>query len=689
MTESFDRFRLRARPAVATLSLLILAATPASVRAQDCPTVAALRSYKPPEATRVFALDGSKLADLSPERRVMVTLEQVPATVWNGFVAVEDRRFWQHQGVDLRGVGRAIVKDITSLSLKEGFSTIPMQLARNVFPTELPRSDKMNRKVCEVKLAGAIEEAFTKRDILRMYVNQVYMGDGLYGVEAASRGYFGKPVSGVSIAEAALLVGLVKNPEGYNPRKDPTRAIQRRNIVLDVMAREKVITMAAAAQAKKTPLKIAPPIEAAGPAPYFVTALRRELRARFGDSADVKGLRVFTGLDPDIQRAAQLELVKQIRAVEKGTFGAYKHPVPGPTLSAAASGGSQYLQGMIVVLDAKSGAIRALVGGRDFTHSAYDRALSARRQPGSTFKPFVYAAALEAGLSPSALIETTPVTIANAGAVSWRPDDLVPDSVIRLPAREALALSSNNGTIRVGEWVGAAKVVDLAKRLGITTPIPAYPSIFLGAAEVIPIEHAAAYAALGNGGIRVKPHFITRVEDAHGKVLWRAPVTGTQVLDPGVAFVTTSMLQDAVDHGTGTAVRKAGFWLPAAGKTGTTNGAKDVWFMGMTPELVGGVWLGFDRPAQILPNAFGGNLAAPIWAAIMKTAYRTRPSPSPWQPPASLVQVPIDTESGLLATANCPVAQVRIEYIKADAQTAEYCPLHPVGHTSAGGHVKH
>jgi penicillin-binding protein 1A len=659
-------------------AMLLSLTTFSALRAQDCPTVQALRDYKPPEATRVLAMDGSRVADLSPERRIVVPLNQVPSGVWNGFVAVEDRRFWQHEGVDLRGIGRAIVKDVTSLSLKEGFSTIPMQLARNVFPTELPRSDKMHRKLCEVKLASAIEAAFSKRDILQMYVNQVYMGDGLYGVEAASRGYFGKSVSRVTVAEAALLVGLVKNPEGYNPRKNPDRAIQRRNTVLDVMAREKVITAATAASSKKEALKLVPPVEASGPAPYFVAAIRRELRERFGDSADVQGLRVFTGLDPVVQRASQLELVKQIKSIEKGTFGKYRHPVPPATGMQPASGaGSPYLQGLVVVLDVHTGEIRALVGGRDFTHSSYDRALLAHRQPGSTFKAIVYAAALEAGLSPSARIETTPVSVANAGAVTWRPDDLVPDSVTSLTVRDALALSSNNGAVRVGEWVGAAKVVDMAKRLGLSTPIPPYPSIFLGSAEVVPVEFAAAYAAIGNGGVRVKPHLITRVEDAHGKVLWRAPVAGGQVLDPGVAFITTSMLQDVIDHGTGAAVRRNGFWLPAAGKTGTTNGAKDVWFMGMTPDLVGAVWFGFDKPQEILPNAFGGNLVAPVWASIMKAAYTKRPDPSPWAAPVTLQQLPIDIDSGLLATPNCPPARVRIEYFTTASAPTEYCPLHP------------
>ncbi|HEY0305132.1 MAG TPA: transglycosylase domain-containing protein, partial [Longimicrobiales bacterium] len=247
---------------------LVLLPACSKASGQDCPTVERLRAYRPPEATRVYAMDGSRIADLSPERRVVVELNEVPKTVWGGFVAVEDRRFWSHEGVDVRGFGRALLKNIGSLSVKEGFSTIPMQLARQVFTEELPMSSKLSRKACEVSLAPKIEKAFTKREILKMYINQVYLGDGLYGVEEASRAYFGKPVREVNVAEAATLVGLVKNPEGYNPRKHPLRTVQRRNVVLDVMVREKVITAADAQRAKAIPLRLAPPVEAAGSAPY-------------------------------------------------------------------------------------------------------------------------------------------------------------------------------------------------------------------------------------------------------------------------------------------------------------------------------------------------------------------------------------------------------------------------------------
>jgi penicillin-binding protein 1A len=646
---------------------------------QECPSVEGLRDYRPPEATRVYARDGSLIADLSVERRVVVDLDEVPPVVSNGIVAVEDRRFWTHGGVDARGVARAIWRDVVTLSLREGFSTITMQLVRNVFPDELPRGDRLRRKSCEVLLAGRVEAAFPKREILRMYINQVYLGDGMYGIEEASRGYFGKPARRLTIAEAALLVGLLKNPEGYNPRRHPNRAIQRRNVVLDVMAREQVITQAEAAKARAEAVSVAPSLEAAGPAPYYVAAVRRELRERFGADAAVLGFRVHTGLDPVIQRAARAALVEQIGRIEGGAFGRWPHPKPERERIPPAEGsGSPYLQGTVVVLDARSGEVRALVGGRDFTHSSFDRALQARRQPGSAFKPIVYAAALQHGLSAASWVETTPVAIDLSGT-AWRPDDLVHDSVTRLTVRDAMALSSNNAAVRIGEQVGTRRVIEMARTLGITTPIPAYPSIFLGSAEVVPAELAAAFATLGNGGYGVTPRLISRVEDARGNVLWRAPQDPPHVLDAGVAFLATSLMEDVIDRGTGTAVRQAGFWLPAAGKTGTTNDARDVWFVGMTPDLAAVVWMGFDQPKQILPNAFGGNMAAPVWAQAMKAAYAARPAPAAWPVPESLLSAPIDARTGALAAPDCPPGDVRIEYFVPGTEPLEHCPVHGGG----------
>jgi penicillin-binding protein 1A len=664
---------------LAVLFGLLPACSRASGAQDKCPTVERLRAYKPPEATRVFAVDSSRIADLSPERRVVVELNQVPKTVWSGFVAVEDRRFWSHDGVDFKGFGRALFKNITSLSVKEGFSTIPMQLARQVFTEELPMSSKLSRKACEVSLAPKIEKAFTKREILKMYINQIYLGDGLYGVEEASRAYFGKPVRNVSIQEAATLIGLVKNPEGYNPRKHPLLAVKRRNVVLGVMAREGVISATEARQAKAQPLRLAPPIEAAGSAPYFIAAIRDELRERFGDDADVRGLRVYTGLDPVAQKAAREALLAQINKIETGDYGKWKHPVPDTTkLTPAQGAGSPYLQGMVVALDIRTGEVRALVGGRDFTHSSYDRATTARRQPGSSFKPFVYAAAIQQGMTLNTRVETTPVALAG-GHANWRPDDLVPDSVTELSVRDAFALSSNYGAIRVGQWVGPHAVIQMARAAGITTPIPPYPSIFLGSAEVNPIEFVAAIGTFGNGGKRIRPRFINKVTDARGKVLYQAKESNQYVLDAGVAYLTLSIMNDVVDRGTAGSIRRRGFWLPAAGKTGTTNDSKDVWFVGMTPDIVAGVWLGFDTPKTITARASGGQLAAPIWADFMKSTYAKRAQPAPWTPPEEVFAVPIDTASGGIAIDNCPAENVRIEYFLPGTDPTEMCALHTSG----------
>lgn len=646
--------------------------TISGVTGRGCPSIADLRTYRPPQATRVFAVDGSVVADLSPQRRVVLEIEEIPPLVREAMVAVEDRRFWDHGGVDFRSVARSLWRNVVGLSVQEGFSTIPMQLSRTVFPEQLPMHDKVSRKVCEVYLARRVEAEFRKREILERYLNQIYLGSGLYGVEAAAQGYFGKPVGEVNAAEAALLVALVKSPEGYNPRKHPEKATERRNIVLDVMADAGVVERSTAEAARRRPIQLAPPPDAAGPAPYFVASVRRELRERFGGDADIRGLRVYTGLDPALQRQARASLVSQIERIEGGSYGRYSH-AKGP----AASADTPVLQGSVIMLDPHTGDVRALVGGRDFATSQFDRAMQAKRQPGSAFKPILYAAALESGLPATARLGTSPVAVSSAGSPTWRPGDHLADTVETLSVRKALAVSSNNAAVRLGQWVGERRVADMGRRLGLSTPIPEYPSIFLGAAEVIPAELAAAFAAFGNGGYRVIPRLMLRVEDGDGRTLWEARNPSRQALDAGVAFLTLTLLEEVVNNGTAASIRRNGFWLPAAGKTGTTNDGKDVWFVGMTPDLVTGVWLGFDQPRPIIPGASGGGLAAPVWASIMHEAYKQRPSPAPWTAPRNVVSAQVDQATGYLATGNCPPEDVRIEYFLVGTEPESYCPIHP------------
>ena len=648
------------------------AATVTGVAGDGCPSVHDLRTYQPPQATRVFAMDGSFVADLAPQRRILLEFGELPPLLREAVVAVEDRRFWEHGGVDFRSVARAAWRNISTLSVREGFSTITMQLARTVFPEQLPMADKFDRKVCEVYLAEEIEDQLPKREILERYLNQIYLGSGLYGVEAAAQGYFGVSTDRLEPAQVAMLVALVKSPEGYNPRRNPELAIDRRNVVLDVMARAGVISSGTAEEASQEPLELVPPVEAAGAAPYYVAAVRRQLKARLGEDAHTRGLRVHTGLDPELQQLSRTALVEQIERIEGGAFGQYSH-ARGP----GADADTPVLQGMVVMMDPGTGEVRAMVGGRDFATSQFDRAFQAERQPGSAFKPLVYAAALEAGLPPTARLETSPVEVTTAGSPTWRPGDHVADSVETLSVRRALAVSSNHAAVRLGQWVGEERVAGLGMRLGLSTPIPTYPSIHLGSAEVIPAELVAAYAAFGNGGYRVEPTLIRRIEDREGNLLWQARPSRRQVLDAGVAFLTLTLLEEVVNDGTASSVRDGGFWVPAAGKTGTTNDGRDVWFIGLTPDLVGGVWLGFDRPRPIMPGASGGRLAAPVWTNVMERAYEDRPAPAPWAPPSNIVSAQVDEQTGYLATGNCPADDVRIEYFLVGTEPQSYCPLHP------------
>jgi penicillin-binding protein 1A len=637
----------------------------------DCPSVEALREYTPLQASRVFDRDGKLVAHLAPERRIVVPLEQIPAHVAGAFLAVEDKRFFRHDGVDYRRVVGAAVQDLRTLSFDEGFSTITMQLARNVFPEHLTREKTIRRKLWEVVLAREIEQEFSKDEILEMYLNQIYLGEGLYGVEAAAQGYFGRPARQLTPADAALLAALPKAPSYYSPRRNPVAAVRRRNLVLTLMADGRVITDRTAEEGMEAPLGLAPPIEAKGSAPYFVAAIRRELRERFGPDAETAGLRAYTTLDPQLQRTAEEALSKQIQAIEAGKLGKFRGATCG---GKQVKNAEQCLQGLFVAMDVKTGDVRALVGGRDFALSQFDRAMQARRQAGSAFKPIVYAAGIAAGIPI-----TTPLVGPGAADYEsgYRPADHVADS-LGIDLREGLRASSNRAAVALGERVGAGQVVQTAHQLGLTTPIQAYPSTFLGAADVIPIELIAAYSTFANGGTLVRPRLIRRVEDARGRVVYEAPVRAAPVLAPGVAYLTLSLMQDVVNRGTGHGVRAAGlpYAVPAAGKTGTTNEAADVWFVGATPDLVAGVWMGFDKPKRIMHGASGGSLAAPVWGRIMADFYKTHPVPAAWAPPADLVTAEVDEATGLLATSACPPEQVRIESFLPGTEPTEYCPLH-------------
>jgi 1A family penicillin-binding protein len=607
-----------------------------------CPSVEALEAYRPPQASEVLDRDGRLVARLAPEQRIVLSIAAIPARVTGAFLAVEDRRFYQHRGIDFRRMLGALWRDLRTFSVREGSSTITMQLARNVFPQQIGPARTIRRKLWELVLAREIENKLPKDRILELYLNQIYLGNGLYGVEAASRGYFGKSVRDLSLAEAAVLAALPKAPTTYDPRRFPDAARRRRDLVLRLMAETGAITRDELRKALREKMHLVPPEETAG-APWFVAAVRRELHDRFGAEADTMGLRVRTGLDGALQRTAERELLRQIASLEKR----------GKKVTCT-DDHAQCLEGLFVALDPVSGDVRALVGGRDYAMSEFDRATQARRQPGSAFKPIVWAAALDTGIPLSTLLAP------DSG--DYQPADRITLPVGPLNLREALRVSSNRAAVALGNRVGIPRVIEEARALGITTPIPEYPSTVLGAADVVPIELVAAYAAFGNGGMRVTPRFMTSVESREGKMLWLPAVAMSTAVQPGVAYLMINVLEDVVQRGTGTAARAEGpANVPLAGKTGTTNDAQDVWFVGGTPELVGTVWLGYDKPRSIGPSATGGRLAAPVFGRILREYYRNRPAPEPWTQPPDLEDREIDVASGGLAIAGCPPDRVSHE----------------------------
>jgi len=650
----------------------------------QCPSIAVLDDYRPQQTSKVYAVDGRLVTELGLERRTLIRLDEMPAHLRQAYIAVEDKRFYLHHGIDFSRILGAVRANVLALRWEQGFSTITMQLARNVFPDRISREKKVGRKLKEGWVARELERTYSKDRILELYLNQIFLGSGAYGVETAAQRYFGKSARDVNVPEAALLAALAQLPERINPRRHPARAVRRRNLVIELMRQQGFLTAEDAEEAKAYPLNLSARQDYGDVAPYFMEWIRQTLQSRFGRDLYERGLRVYTTLDLDIQQAAERALEAQLEAIENGTYGRYPRRTFAQYL-ATANGGAEgrtstpYLQGAMVAMDVETGAVRALVGGRDFDDSKFNRATQALRQPGSTFKPFVYAAAIRAGHSPNEMLEDAPISLPQPDGTVWEPRNFEENTFRGMTTlRTALALSINLVTIRLGLEVGAEAVADEARRYGFSAPIPAVPSMFIGSADVIPLEMVSAYTAFASLGVRASPIAILRVEDAQGTVLWRPMPRRERVMAPDQAFVLNDMMRDVVRVGTASgAVRRSGFSLPAGGKTGTTNDGTDVWFIGFTRELVAGFWMGLDQPEAIKPNAQGGLLVAPAWGNFMREIYERRPSPGEWARPSGVVSREIDTESGRLATPFCPTASRRWEVFSPGREPVDFCPLHP------------
>jgi 1A family penicillin-binding protein len=637
----------------------------ASCGLAGCPSDDQLRGFRPSEGSRVLDRSGASLGRLSYVRRINVPLAKVPRHVRAAFIAGEDRRFYYHGGVDWRSAGRALARNLAALDVREGFSTITMQVVRSAFLAHLGPDRTLRRKLIEIELARRLERALTKQQILELYLNLIYLGNGTWGVEAASRDLFGKSVSGLTVGEAALLAGLARGPSLYAPRRHPDAARGRRGVVLALMEREGYLGPAAVARAARESFRLSD--TGWRPRPrrsQALDAVRKVVDSILGDDlapalAHAGDLIIHTTLDSRAQAAAERAVSDRAAAIERG------RPLPPE---------GRELQGALVALDPRNGEIRALVGGRRFLQRGFNRALGARRQPGSAFKPFVYAAAMAEGYTPATLVDDSPVEVPDGPRV-WRPVNFDGEYAGVVTLRRALTTSANAAAVRLSRAVGERRVVALARRAGLRGELRALPSLALGAVEVTPLELTAAYAPFANGGHRVEPSLIRRIDLADGTELWRAPEPRTErVLGAGEAFQVTSMLRSVVDEGTGHFVRELGVRGPVAGKTGTTNNGADIWFVGYTPTVVATVWFGYDVPRRIAANASGGRLAAPAWAAFYRNGW-TEASPSEaWLPPAGLVSREIDEDTGYLANEWCP--NTRREWFKPGTEPVRFCPHH-------------
>jgi len=632
-------------------------------RGANCPSIDVLERYQPRQTSRIYAVDGRFIAELGAERRTLATIDDIPQVVQDAFVVTEDKRFYRHHGIDWMRIPGALARNIKAGAFEEGFSTITMQLARNVFPTRITRERRglsaLERKLKEMRVAVDIEQRYPKDRILELYLNQINLGAGAHGVETAARRYFGKSVRSLNLAEAATLAAIPKAPTTYNPRRSPDRAVQRRNTIIELMRRAHSISDADASLGKAYPLALARRVESGEIAPYFAEWVRTTLYERFGDRLYQQGLKVYTTLDLDMQAAAERAMEGQLRAIEGGQYGAFRHltyeqHVARGGTSQAGSNESPYLQGAFVAIDPRDGSVRAMVGGRDFDDSEFNRATQAMRQPGSTFKPFVYSAAIHAGKSPASLIDDSPISLPQLDGTEWTPENFDLKFLGPMTIRRGLYDSRNIIAIRTGMELGEENVVDMARRFGITTPIPPYPSINIGSAEVHPVEQIGAYTTFANLGTRTVPNAILRVEDQEGNVLWKKEPESFQVLSTPEAWIMVNMLKDVVLKGTAYGrVWLAGFRVPSGGKTGTTNDGADVWYIGFTADLVAGVWIGFDKPKKIMVDAQGGRLAAPAYTNFMIEVYKRKPEPPDWPRPSTVIARSVDSLTGTLATLQC------------------------------------
>ena len=613
----------------------------------DLPPLSELENYRPSLASKIYDQNGELIAQLFVEQRTLVPLSRIPEKLKKTILIIEDDGFYTHLGISPLSILRAFLVNLTHGRVEQGGSTITQQLAKNLFltPDRTP-----SRKIREVMLSFKIEYRYTKDEILEMYLNQVNMGSGAYGVETAARTYFGKHVEELSLPECALIAGLPRAPNKYSPYNNIKKAELRRNLILDRLYKKKLITKLELDSAKHTPISVHK-IEQKN-APYFVEHVRQQLEETYGANVIYKGgLSVYTSLDMKLQDMAQRAVAATLAEAEKKI--ALENGIPVESIYEAEFRKNIPIQASFIAIDPKTGYIKALVGGRDFSESQFNRATQSKRQPGSSFKPFIYTTAIDNGFTAADIIVDAPMPLSdgNEGQV-WKPENYEKKFFGPTTLRKALTLSRNVVTLKLLMKVGASSVASYANKMGIKSPINRNLSLAFGTSEVTLMELVSAYSTFPSFGVKVDPISIIMVKDSMGKILEENQPHVQDVLRPEAAYVMTSMMESVVNEGTATRIRADGITFNCAGKTGTTDNQSDVWFVGYTSDLVAGGWVGFDDRRSLGRWISSSNTPVPMWAAFMKDVYKDKP-PEPFTKPAKIVTVRIDTDSGLLWTNKC------------------------------------
>ncbi len=621
------------------------------------PSLTKLENIDPALVTRIYSEDGELIHELFRYNRVYIPIEKIPDHTVDALLSTEDRRFYKHWGINIRRIPKVIVVNLLAFRFREGFSTITMQLARNLY---FGFKKTISRKLREIITAIQIERTYSKQEILEMYLNVTYFGEGVYGIQAAAKKYFDKDASDLTIEESATLVSLLNLPAYYSPINHPDRALVRRNLVLRSMVVTGGLISAEYDSISQIPIEVKEFEPRGKIAPYFTEYIRQKLNV-IGDSLGVNvyedGLNVYTTLNSKVQSAVDsavtLGLPELQERVLKKLAPAKKKLKMDDSLFAEKS----KVQIAFVVINHRNGHILAMVGGRDFQESKFNRAVQARRQPGSAFKPFLYTAAIDNGYTTIDKFLNQPVVVNNPDGTRWDPENYSKTFGGLTPLREGLRNSINLVAVRLILEIGPPAVVDYAHKMGISTSLRPFPTLALGSSEVIPLELVSAYGVFANKGVRVEPISITRIEDRFGNIIYQSAVRRSEILSKATAYIISNLLESVVNDGTGGRLRwKFGFAKPAAGKTGTTNDFTDAWFVGFTSALTAGVWVGLDDPKLSLGRGESGAIAAlPIWAEFIKRVYSNIDLPSaPFQQPADVIRLQVCEDSGNLATNYCP-----------------------------------